>query len=56
MTIAFKQMKEGGWGSAEVWVDGVCKATLPGYSETAWGNVQTQLITFGSKGAHTIEI
>ena len=56
MTIAFKQMKESDWGSAEVWVDGICKATLPGYSETAWGNVQTQLIAFGSKGAHTIEI
>lgn len=56
MTAAFKQMKDGSWGTAEVWVDGECKAALPGYSAEAWGNVQTQLITFSSKGQHTIEI
>lgn len=56
MTAAFKQMKDGSWGTAEVWVDGECKAALLGYSAEAWGNVQTQLITFSSKDQHTIEI
>lgn len=56
MTIAFKQMKDTSWGTAEVWVDGERKVTLPGYADNAWGNVQTQLVTFGSKGTHTVEI
>lgn len=56
MTVAYKQMKDTSWGSAEVWVDGVRKATLPGYDAGAWGNIQTQLITFSDKGSHTIEI
>jgi len=56
MTIAFKQMNDQKWGSAEVWVDGERKLTLPGYASNAWGNVQTQLVSFGSDGAHTVEI
>lgn len=56
MTIAYKQMKDTTWGSAELWVDGVCKATLPGYDEAAWGNIQTQLITFSDRGPHQAEI
>lgn len=56
MTVAYKQMKDTTWGSAQVWVDGVCKATLPGYDAGAWGNIQTQLITFSDKGPHTVEI
>jgi lysophospholipase L1-like esterase len=56
MTVAYKQMKDTTWGSAQLWVDGVCKATLPGYDQNAWGNIKTQLITFGDKGLHTIEL
>ena len=56
MTVAFKQMKDENWGTAEVWVDGQKKADLSGYSADAWGNVQSQLITFSSKGGHTLEI
>ena len=56
MTFAFKQMKDTKWGSAEVWVDGEYKVTLPGYADNAWGNVQTQLVSFSGKGSHTVEI
>ncbi len=56
MTMAYKQMKDTGWGTAEVWVDGVCKARLPGWDEGAWGNIQTQIISLGSRGMHTVEI
>lgn len=56
MTAAFKQMNDEGWGTAEVWVDGQKKGVLPGCSTEAWGNVQTQLITFPDRGVHTLEI
>lgn len=56
MTVAFKQMKDTSWGTAEIWVDGERRASLSGYSAEAWGNIHTQLITFSSKGEHTIEL
>ena len=56
MTVAYKQMKDTGWGTAEVWVDGVCKLRLPGYDDGAWGNIQTQAVSLGSRGMHTVEI
>lgn len=56
MTIAYKQMKDPGWGTAEVWVDGVRKLSLPGYDDGAWGNIQTQILSLGSRGMHTVEI
>lgn len=56
MTVAYKQMKDTGWGTAEVWVDGVCKLRLPGCDDGAWGNIQTQIVSLGSRGMHTVEI
>lgn len=56
LTLAFKQEKNTACGTAEVLVDGVATATLPGYADNAWGNVVTQLIPLGESGNHRIEI
>lgn len=56
LTLAFKQEKNTACGTAEVLVDGVVAATLPGYADNAWGNVVTQLIPMGESGTHRIEI
>lgn len=56
LTLAFKQEKTQACGKAEVWVDGELKKTLSGYSESAWGNVVTELIDLGESAPHTIEI
>lgn len=56
LTLAFKQEKNTACGTAEVLVDGAVAATLPGYADSAWGNVVTQLIPLGGQGSHRIEI
>lgn len=56
ITIAYKQERNTICGAAEVWVDGTLKTTLNSYSDSAWGNVVTELITLGTSGVHTIEI
>ena len=56
LTLAFRQENNQACGTAEVLVDGVVKATLPGHAGNAWGNVVTQLIDLGGSGEHTIEI
>lgn len=56
MTIAFKQENNTACGKAEVWVDGKLKTTLSGHSESAWGNVVTELVVLGENEKHTIEI
>lgn len=56
LSLAFKQEKNTACGTAEVLVDGTVAATLPGYAESAWGNVVTQLIPLGNGGEHRIEL
>lgn len=56
MTLAFKQMNNPGFGTAQVYVDGVLKDTLEGSSASAWGNVVTKLIDLGEMKEHTVEI
>jgi len=56
LTIAFKQERDQACGTAHVYVDGVHKATLPGYSESAWGNVVTELIILDEASEHEIRI
>lgn len=56
LTLAFKQEKDTACGTAQVLVDGQVAATLPGYADTAWGNVVTQLVPLGDSGAHRIEL
>ena len=55
MTVVYKQEKNAICGKAEIWVDGVLKATLNSYSDSAWGNPVTEMIFLG-KGVHTVEI
>jgi len=56
MTIVFKQENSKDCGTAEILVDGEVKMTLPGYSQSAWGNPVTQLLSLSGEGPHTIEI
>lgn len=56
LTLAFKQERDTACGTAQVLVDGQVAATLPGYAETAWGNVVTQLVPLGDSGSHRIEL
>lgn len=56
LTLAFKQEKIAACGTAQVLVDGQVAAILPGYADSAWGNVVTQLIPLGDGGSHRIEL
>lgn len=56
LSLAFKQEKNTACGTAEVLVDGTVAAALPGYADSAWGNVVTQLIPLGDSGEHRIEL
>lgn len=56
LTFAFKQEKDTACGTAEVYIDGVLKASLPGYGENAWGNVVTELVVLNEHAEHTITI
>ena len=55
MTLVYKQEKNAICGAAEIWVDGTLRTTLNSYSDSAWGNPVTELLTLG-KGVHTVEI
>lgn len=56
MTIAYKQEPRQTMAAIEVRVDGKLRAVLNGYSPTAWGNVQTEMVFLGAKKPHTIEL
>lgn len=56
LTIAFKQERDQTCGTALLYADGVHQATLPGYSESAWGNVVTELIILDDASEHEISI
>ena len=56
MTIAYKQEPRQTMAAIEVRVDGKLRAVLNGYSPTAWGNVQTEMVFLGAKKLHTIEL
>lgn len=56
LTFVVKQEKNQNCGSAEVWVDGECKATLSCYGDGAWGNPVTTLVDLGDTALHTVEL
>lgn len=57
MTIVYKQENNALCGTAEIWVDGKCKAKLNSNSAKAWGNPVTEMIFLGkSDEPHTVEI
>lgn len=56
MTIAYKQEPNQRMGRIEVRVDGKLRTVLNGYSPSAWGNIQTEMIFLGAKKAHTVEL
>lgn len=56
MTIAYKQEPNARMGRIEVRVDGKLRTVLNGYSPSAWGNIQTEMIFLGAKKAHTVEL
>ncbi len=56
LTFVVKQEKNQNCGSAEVWVDGECKAILSCYGDGAWGNPVTTLVELGDTAQHTVEL
>lgn len=57
LIIAFKQERSTKCGSIDIFVDGEKVKTIEGYSESAWGNIVTEIVyTSSESAAHAIEI